>query len=129
MLQGSHLLVVDDERTTRLTLSEIFSLRGAIVSIAGSGEEALKLIEQTHFDLIILDIKMPGISGLEVLDSVHVSSPSTIVILLTAQDNESTLIRARELGAMCLLKYCITIDEICTCVRSKLAGRPRASVA
>jgi len=84
MLQGSHLLVVDDERTTRLTLSEIFSLRGAIVSIAGSGEEALKLIEQTHFDLIILDIKMPGISGLEVLDSVHVSSPSTIVILLTA---------------------------------------------
>ena len=99
MLQGSHLLVVDDERTTRLTLSEIFSLRGAIVSIAGSGEEALKLIEQTHFDLIILDIKMPGISGLEVLDSVHVSSPSTIVILLTAHATVDSAIKALRQGA------------------------------
>ena len=99
MLQGAHLLIVDDERATRLSLSEIFTLRGAIVMAAADGQEALNLITQTNFDLIILDIKMPGISGLQVLESVQKTSPTTVIILLTAHATVDSAIRALRQGA------------------------------
>ena len=99
MLQGAHILIVDDERTTRLSLSEIFSLRGAITETAANGEEALELIHSTEFDLIVLDIKMPGISGLQVLENVQQIWPGTICVLLTAHATVDSAIRALRQGA------------------------------
>ncbi len=99
MLQGAHILIVDDERTTRLSLSEIFSLRGATTATAADGEEALGLIAKSNFDLIILDIKMPGISGLQVLETVQRTSPGTVCILLTAHATVDSAIRALRQGA------------------------------
>jgi DNA-binding response OmpR family regulator len=99
MLQGTHLLIVDDERTTRLSLSEIFTLRGAIVSAAADGQEALNRIAESEFDLIVMDIKMPGISGLQVLESVQKTAPATIVILLTAHATVDSAISALRQGA------------------------------
>ena len=99
MLQGSHILIVDDERTTRLSLSEIFSLRGALTATAADGQEALDLIAHQTFDLIVLDIKMPGVSGLQVLETVQQTSPATIVILLTAHATVDSAIRALRQGA------------------------------
>ncbi len=99
MLQGAHILIVDDERTTRLSLSEIFSLRGALTATAADGQEALDLIAHQTFDLIVLDIKMPGVSGLQVLETVQQTSPATIVILLTAHATVDSAIRALRQGA------------------------------
>lgn len=99
MLQGAHLLIVDDERTTRLSLAEIFSLRGAITATAGDGQAALDLIAQQAFDLIVLDIKMPGVSGLQVLETVQKTAPATIVVLLTAHATVDSAIRALRQGA------------------------------
>jgi DNA-binding response OmpR family regulator len=99
MLQGAHILVVDDERTTRLSLSEIFTLRGAITATAADGQQALDLIAHQTFDLIVLDIKMPGVSGLQVLDTVQEKSPATIVVLLTAHATVDSAIRALRQGA------------------------------
>jgi DNA-binding response OmpR family regulator len=99
MLQGTHLLIVDDERTTRLSLSEIFTLRGAIVSMAADGQEALAKIAEAEYDLIILDIKMPGAGGLQVLEAVQKKSPATIVILLTAHASVDSAITALRKGA------------------------------
>ena len=99
MFQGANILIVDDERTTRLSLSEIFSLRGAIASTAASGTEAIIKIQQQEFDLIILDIKMPGMSGLDVLDQVRQLSPATVCILLTAHATIDSAIMALRQGA------------------------------
>jgi DNA-binding response OmpR family regulator len=99
MLQGAHILIVDDERTTRLSLSEIFSLRGAQTATAADGQEALDLIAHQTFDLIVLDIKMPGVSGLQVLETVQQTAPATIVILLTAHATVDSAIRALRQGA------------------------------
>jgi len=99
MLQGARILIVDDERTTRLSLSEIFSLRGATTTTAADGDEALALIQRTAFDLIILDVKMPGISGLQVLEHVQQHAPGTICILLTAHATIDSAIRALRQGA------------------------------
>jgi DNA-binding response OmpR family regulator len=99
MLQNSRLLIVDDERTTRLSLSEIFSLRGADVAMAANGQEALDKLADTEFDLIVLDIKMPGVNGLQVLEFVQKTWPSTIVILLTAHATVDSAIHALRQGA------------------------------
>ncbi len=99
MLQGARILIVDDERTTRLSLSEIFSLRGANTSTAADGTEALNQIRQTAFDLIILDVKMPGLSGLQVLEYVQDHAPGTVCILLTAHATIDSAIRALRQGA------------------------------
>ncbi len=99
MLQGARILIVDDERTTRLSLSEIFSLRGANTSTAADGAEALTQIKQTAFDLIILDVKMPGVSGLQVLEYVQEHAPGTVCILLTAHATIDSAIRALRQGA------------------------------
>jgi DNA-binding response OmpR family regulator len=99
MLQGARILIVDDERTTRLSLSEIFTLRGATTSTAADGAEAIAQIKQTAFDLIILDVKMPGVSGLQVLDYVQDHTPGTVCILLTAHATIDSAIRALRQGA------------------------------
>jgi DNA-binding response OmpR family regulator len=99
MLQGARILIVDDERTTRLSLSEIFSLRGANTATAVDGNDALAQIQQTAFDLIILDVKMPGLSGLQVLEYVQLHAPGTVCILLTAHATIDSAIRALRQGA------------------------------
>ena len=99
MLQGARILIVDDERTTRLSLSEIFSLRGATTSTAADGAEALDQIKQTPFDLIILDVKLPGVSGLQVLEYVQEHAPGTVCVLLTAHATIDSAIRALRQGA------------------------------
>jgi DNA-binding response OmpR family regulator len=99
MLQGARILIVDDERTTRLSLSEIFSLRGAITATAADGQEALDLIAKNVYDLIVLDIRMPGISGLQVLETVQQMAPATVVVLLTAHATVDSAIRALRQGA------------------------------
>ena len=99
MLQSARLLIVDDERTTRLSLSEIFALRGATTSVAADGSEALEVLQHADFDLIILDLKMPGISGLQVLEYVQEHSPGTVCVLLTAHATIDSAIYALRRGA------------------------------
>ena len=99
MLQGARILIVDDERTTRLSLSEIFTLRGANTTTAADGNEAVAQIQQTTFDLIILDIKMPGFSGLQVLEYAQQHAPGTVCILLTAHATIDSAIHALRQGA------------------------------
>jgi DNA-binding response OmpR family regulator len=99
MLQNARLLIVDDERTTRLSLSEIFTLRGATTSTAADGAEALELLQHGEFDLIVLDLKMPGIGGLQVLEYVQEHSPGTVCVLLTAHATIDSAIYALRRGA------------------------------
>jgi DNA-binding response OmpR family regulator len=99
MLQNARLLIVDDERTTRLSLSEIFTLRGANTATAADGTEAVELLQHHGFDLIVLDLKMPGLSGLQVLEYVQEHSPGTICVLLTAHATVDSAIHALRRGA------------------------------
>jgi DNA-binding response OmpR family regulator len=99
MLQNARLLIVDDERTTRLSLSEIFTLRGATTSTAADGAEALELLQHGDFDLIVLDLKMPGVGGLQVLEYVQEHSPGTVCVLLTAHATIDSAIHALRRGA------------------------------
>ena len=98
LLSGARLMVVDDERTTRLSLSEIFTLRGAHVITAADGQEALNKLRESTVDLMVLDLKMPGRSGLQVAEEVQRLSPGTVIILLTAHASVYSAIGALRQG-------------------------------
>jgi diguanylate cyclase (GGDEF)-like protein len=99
--QPFRLLVVDDIEENRTLLSRRFSGRGCVVVEAESGFAALDLIAQQEFDLVLLDIMMPGQSGIEVLKQIRTShSPDTLpVIMITAKAGNTDVVEALELGA------------------------------
>jgi len=122
--QAAHVMVVDDEAVARISLAEILRLEGYHVATAASGEEALSLLDKSDpFDLIVLDLKMPGMDGLEVTDTVQKRSPGTVIILLTAFGTLETAIQAIKHGAQdYLLKPC-PIPDILESVRKGLTKR------
>ena len=98
---------MDDEKAMRVSLSEIFTLRGAQVTTAADGREAVELLNQHDFDLMLLDLKMPGMSGMQVLEVAQKVRPGTVVILLTAFATLDSAISALRRGAHdYLLKPC-----------------------
>ncbi|MCP4535563.1 MAG: response regulator transcription factor [Chloroflexi bacterium] len=118
------VMVVDDEAVARVSLAEILRLEGYQVATAASGEEALSLLNKSGpFDLMVLDLKMPGMDGLEVTETVRDQSPGTVIVLLTAFATLETAIQAIRSGAHdYLLKPC-PIPEVLESVRKGLAKR------
>jgi two-component system, NtrC family, response regulator PilR len=93
------ILVVDDERSMRELLDLVLKREGYSVATAENGTRALELIRQNVFDLIISDVKMPDINGIELLERVREISPDTMVIMITAFATVDTARRAFKLGA------------------------------
>ena len=81
---GKRILVADDEKNTREALEAIFTERGYGVRLAGDGKEALDLLEEESFDLIITDLEMPGINGLVFLRALSERGVGTKVIVISA---------------------------------------------
>jgi len=97
---SGHILIIDDEATLRSTLARILQGAGFEVTTAGSGAEGLAFLSQQSFDLVYLDIRMPDMSGLEVLKSIHIKHPETAVVLFTAQPDLNSAIQAMREGAL-----------------------------
>jgi two-component system response regulator FlrC len=124
------VLVVDDEPAMRLLVTSVLKDEGHDVTAAASGEEALQLVATRHYHLIITDLKMPGISGLEVLETVRRDDPETAVILLTAFGTVEGAVEAMRKGAAhYLLKPLANPDELRLAVRRVLEERRLADEA
>ncbi|OGO24338.1 MAG: hypothetical protein A2Y54_00805 [Chloroflexi bacterium RBG_16_51_16] len=93
----SNILVVDDEPVSRQSLSDILKLEGYLVSALPNGQVAVEHIRTHPVDLMIVDLRMPGMDGLEVIQVVNQISPETEVILLTAYGSTDTAIQALRL--------------------------------
>jgi two-component system response regulator FlrC len=118
------ILVVDDEPAMRLLLSSVLVEEGHDVTAAASGEEALRLIAKRHFHLVLTDLKMPGISGLELLEQVKRDDPGTAVIILTAFGTVEGAVEAMRMGAVhYLLKPLSNPEELRLSVRRVLEER------
>ncbi|MCS7010565.1 MAG: response regulator transcription factor [Anaerolineales bacterium] len=88
------ILVVDDEPIERQTLTEILRLEGYYVASVANGEAALDYVRTRNVDLMILDLRMPGMSGMDVIKVVHRTHPDIEIILLTAHGSMDTAIEA-----------------------------------
>lgn len=93
------MLVVDDEPGIQKVLSTFFSQRGYAVRTASNGAEALRLIEEVRPHLVFLDVRMDGMSGVEVLRRIRETDPIMKVIMITAVKDDATVAQTRELGA------------------------------
>jgi two-component system, OmpR family, response regulator CpxR len=104
------ILLVDDEREFVLTLSERLETRNIGSAIAYDGEEALSIMETDAPDVMVLDLKMPGIDGLEVLRQVKREKPGTEVIILTGHGSDQEKRQTLDLGAFAYLEKPVNID-------------------
>ncbi len=93
------ILIVDDEEDVRLFLRDFLNDHDYQVDTAGSGEEALERIEKDPPHVILLDVMMPGMDGLQTLEAVKSKYPKTTVIMITALKDEARIVKAKKLGA------------------------------
>jgi len=108
----SKVLLVDDEREFVQTLSERLSLRDMGSAVAFDGESALKLVHEEEPEVMILDLKMPGIDGIEVLRRVKETQPGIEVIILTGHGSEADRKTCMDLGAFAYLQKPVDIDVL-----------------
>ncbi|MBL7175051.1 MAG: sigma-54-dependent Fis family transcriptional regulator [Desulfobacteraceae bacterium] len=99
MNEKMSIMIVDDEEIVRESLYHWFKRYGHGVEAVASGFEALERLEQQPFDVMFVDIKMPGMSGLELLEKVKEGYPDTIVIIITAYGSIDTAVEAMKMGA------------------------------
>ena len=111
-MSSTKIFIVDDELVMRKSLSGWLKRDGYDVDTAESGEEALEKLKQTRFDLLLVDIKMEGISGLDVLKHVRENDPDMAVVMITAYGSISTAIEAMKNGAYDYLLKPFDPDEL-----------------
>ena len=106
------VLLVDDEQEFVTTLAERLELRGMHVEIATDGEMALSIIETDPPQVVVLDVMMPGLGGMEVLQRIKTMDPNIQVILLTGHGATKDGIKGMQLGAFDYLIKPVDIDEL-----------------
>lgn len=117
------ILIIDDEELVRESLGEILRLEGYTVEAAESGEVALQRLEEEPFDLLLLDLKMPGIDGVEVMHTVFKNYQDTKVILLTGHGSMESAIEALRSGANDYLLKPVQTRELLQSVAEALSRR------
>ena len=114
------VLVVDDNRDLGMLTSEMLVERGFRVNIAFDGESALARVKKQPYDLMLLDYRLPGISGLTVLEKTHQIRPNLRTIMISAFGDGPTRARAQELGAYAFLDKPFNIDGLVKVVKRAL---------
>ena len=117
---AASILVVDDESTTQDTLGVFLETEGYRVATVGSGEEALTRIKEQAFDVIVADVAMPGVSGLDVLERSRALNPGAAVILMTGHATVETAVEALRRGACDYLQKPFRLPDLALCVRRLL---------
>lgn len=117
------ILVVDDEQSLREVLSIMLKRAGYAVTSATDGEEAVELLQKEIFDLVITDLRMPKVDGLEVLKAVKSTSPETVVLIITAFASADSAVEAMKQGAYDYLTKPFQVDEVQLIIRNALEKR------
>jgi DNA-binding NarL/FixJ family response regulator len=121
--QPMRVVVVDDHDVFRNGLVNLLVEQGIdVVGDAADGDEALRLVARLAPDVVVMDLSLPGISGLEAIERIAVEAPSTRVLVLTISADETHVTEAIVAGACGYLLKDATIDEIVTGVRAAAAG-------
>ena len=127
-MTDSRILVVDDEPQVRRVLKSTLSALGFVVSTADTGEAALDLLREEKFNLILLDINMPGLSGLETCRAIRARSDVGIV-MLTVRNRAEDKIEALDAGADGYVTKPFDVNELLARVRATLRRAPATALA
>ncbi|MGD7007140.1 response regulator [Metabacillus sp. 84] len=122
-MAGEKILIVDDQYGIRILLNEVFQKEGYDTYQAASGFQALEILEQTPPDLVLLDMKIPGMDGIEILKRMKLVEPNIRVIIMTAYGELDMIQEAKDLGALTHFAKPFDIDEIRAAVKKHLPIR------
>ncbi len=117
------ILVVDDDKGIQFFLGEALSKKGYQVDSAASAEDAISKAGQTPFTLVLLDVKLPGMSGIDAIKKLHQISPLSPIIIMTAFGNRDLAIRATQEGAYDFLTKPVKLDELFIILKRALEKR------
>jgi len=123
-MKHKSVLIVDDEKNIRLTLSQALEILEVETDTAANGEEALSKLKEKEFGLILLDLKMPGMDGMEVLRQVSEIRPDIRIIIITAYGTVESAVEAMKLGAADFIQKPFVTEEIRELV-SRVIGREK----
>jgi DNA-binding NtrC family response regulator len=119
-MNAKSILIVDDEKNIRTTLSQALEVLNLPVQSAVNGEEALKMLSEDEFSVVLLDLKMQGMSGMDVLKEIQNEFPYTKVIIITAHGTIDCAVEAMKLGATDFVQKPFSLEEIRTLVKKVL---------
>jgi len=114
----ARILIIDDERSIRNTLKDILEYEKHEVEIAATGEEGLEHLRNNGFDLVFLDVKMPGLDGIEVLQEATRTHPEMPVVMISGHGNIDTAVDAIKKGAFDFLEKPLDLNRILVTVRN-----------
>ena len=113
------VLVVDDEMNLTLAMRRLLSAEGYRTETANSGEDALRRVKEAHYDVVFLDVNMPGMNGLETFVKLGEISPQSAVVMITGYGKtlKAVIEEARSLGVRAVIDKPFTIDKIREAIR------------
>lgn len=121
------VLVVDDQYGIRILIKEILKKDGIETLLAANGTQALKLFVEEKPSLVLLDMRIPGMSGVEILKKIKEINPETAVMIMTAYGDDEMLAESRKNGAAAYFPKPFDIGELLRTVRQALAEQEKKS--
>jgi two-component system, NtrC family, nitrogen regulation response regulator NtrX len=116
----ANILVIDDEKSIRNTLKEILEYEDFKVDLAAEGPEALEMLEKKEYDVVLCDIKMPKMDGIEVLDKIHNGPHNTQVIMISGHGNIDTAVEAIKKGAFDFIEKPLDLNRLMITIRNAM---------
>ena len=117
------ILVIDDELAICKVLSEWLGLKGYVVSYCDSAKEGLKTIQESSFDVILLDIKMPQMDGITLLKKIKEVDSNNLVIMMTAYPSDDTINQALDIGSYDYITKPFDQAKVCFLIERAVAYR------
>ena len=117
------VLVVDDDEMVRNLFNDLLKREKCVVQCVGTAEDGLDKIEKENFDVVLLDIKLPGMSGLEALKRIKILRPNLTVVMITGFGfDEELLAKSKEYGCSCYIGKNLPTSEIMNSFRAYLTS-------
>jgi len=114
------ILIVDDESGIRQSLASILAEEGYHVEAVGTGEDCLQVVESKPVDLVLLDVWLPGMDGLETLERLQQTAPAPMVVMISGHGNIGTAVRATKLGAFDFVEKPLSLEKTILVVKNAL---------
>lgn len=123
------MLIVDDEPNMRKVLADVFADEGMSVDVTADGLTAVSLINQNSYDVAIVDLKLPDISGIDVIKEIRRRNLSTIILMITAYSTVDTAIEAMKLGAYDYVTKPFKVERLKEIINDAVAGSRNRTIA